>query len=116
MNEEEKKRERRGGERGEKEREKERERERGGREGIKEEGEEEGIERYGSDNNLLWMNQFNLKYKILWYGEELRWVTISLQDQRQNIKHSRLVIGRRPTQTSTHLLKMGVVKLLTSFN
>ena len=77
MNEEEKKRERRGGERGEKEREKERERE-GGREGIKEEGEEEGIERYGSDNNLLWMNQFNLKYKILRYGEELRWVTISL--------------------------------------
>ena len=92
-----------------------RERGGGGREGIKEEGEEEGIERYGSDN-LLWMNQFNLKYKLLWYGEELRWVTISLQDQRQNIKHSRLVSGRRPAQASTHLLKMGVVKLLTSFN
>ena len=105
-----KKRERGGGrERGEREGGRE-----GGREGIKEEG-EEGIERHGSDN-LLWMNQFNLKCKILWYGEELRWVTISLQDQRQNIKHSRLVIGRRPTQTSTHLLKMGVVKLLTSFN
>ena len=69
-----KKRERGGRERGEKEREGERE---GGREGIKEEGEEEGIERHGSDN-LLWMNQFNLKYKILRYGEELRWVTISL--------------------------------------
>ena len=78
MNEGGKKEREEGGERGEREGRK-RGRERGeGREGIKEEGEEEGIERYGSDNNLLWMNQFNLKYKILRYGEELRWVTISL--------------------------------------